>query len=169
MNPQLHSLLSVVLLGAGATLTFDLTATLLKVVFKVPPSNICLVGRWIGHMPEGAFTHASISNAPRKRWECAIGWTAHYLIGTAFALAFVAVVGSSWLERPTPVPALLFGIVTVLAPFLIMQPSMGLGVAASRTPNPGLARMRSLLNHFAFGIGLYLTAMLTREILGMLI
>ncbi len=169
MNPPLHTLVNVVLLGAGATLTFDLAATVLKVVFKVPPSNICLVGRWLSHMPGGTFAHANISGAERKTMECAIGWMAHYLIGTGFALAFVAVVGQPWLNQPTPIPALLFGIVTVLAPFLIMQPAMGLGVAATRAPNPGLARIRSLLNHLAFGLGLYLTAVLANALLGMVL
>lgn len=169
MNPLLHTLLSVLLLGVGATLTFDLTATLLKVAFKVPPSNICLVGRWLSHMPGGIFSDASILAAPRKSWECAIGWIAHYLIGTGFALAFVTLVGQPWLDRPTPIPAVMFGVVTVLAPFLIMQPAMGLGVAASRAPDPRLARLRSLINHLAFGVGLYLTALWAMEIVGMVI
>jgi hypothetical protein len=48
---------------------------------------------------------------------------------------------------------------TVLFPFLIMQPSLGLGVAASRTPNPMQARLKSLVTHTVFGIGLYLSAL----------
>jgi Protein of unknown function (DUF2938) len=46
----------------------------------------------------------------------------------------------------------------VLVPYLIMQPSFGLGIAASRTPNPTQARLRSLVAHTAFGIGLYVCA-----------
>lgn len=166
MDPLTFTLSSVVL-GIGATLAFDIGATLLKVAFKVPPSNICLVGRWLRYMPGGTFTHLNIVSAPPKSWECPIGWTAHYLIGIGFALAFVTLVGSSWLQQPTPIPALAFGVVTVLAPFLIMQPSMGLGVAASRAPNPRLARWRSLFNHAAFGAGLYLTAVMAHGVLGM--
>jgi hypothetical protein len=45
-------------------------------------------------------------------------------------------------------------------PFFIMQPAFGLGFAASKTSNPTQARLRSLMNHTAFGIGLYLFAML---------
>ena len=37
---------------------------------------------------------------------------------------------------PTFLPALLVGIGTVAAPFFILQPGMGAGIAASRTPNP---------------------------------
>ena len=53
---------------------------------------------------------------------------------------------------------MLVGVVTVLAPFLIMQPGMGAGIAASRTPRPGAARLQSLITHAVFGFGLYLAA-----------
>lgn len=166
MNPPALTLINAILMGMGATLTFDLGALLLKHLFNVPPSNLCLVGRWLRHMPGGTFVHANIAAAPRQRFECVVGWLAHYLIGASFALTFVALVGSPWLQRPTLFPALGFGVVTVLAPFLIMQPSMGLGFAASRAPNPTLARWRSLLNHSAFGAGLYLSALLANGIFG---
>lgn len=152
-------LINTILIGLGATLTFDLWALFLKYAFRIAPSNICLVGRWLGYMPEGVFRHANIAATPPKRAECAVGWTAHYLIGVTFALAFVAVVGQPWLRQPTPIPALLFGIITVLAPFFVMQPLMGLGWAASKTAQPAPARMRSLMNHAAFGVGLYLFAL----------
>jgi hypothetical protein len=56
-------------------------------------------------------------------------------------------------------PALLYGIGTVVFPFFIMQPSFGLGIAASRTPNPTQARLKSLATHTVFGIGLYVCAL----------
>jgi hypothetical protein len=152
-------------MGLGATLTFDLGALFLKHTFKMAPSNICLVGRWLRYMPEGTFTHANIGSAPRKRAECTVGWIAHYMIGITFALIFVALVGSTWLQQPTLLPALAFGVVTVLAPFAIMQPSFGLGFAASKMPHPTPARVRSLLNHTAFGLGLYLFAWLVNGLL----
>ncbi len=154
------SIISAILMGLGATLTFDLWALLLKQTFGIVPSNICLVGRWLRYMPEGTFTHSNIMSAPPKAAECTIGWLAHYMIGIAFAITFIALVGSSWLQYPTLLPAILFGIVTVLAPFLIMQPSFGLGFAASKTANPMQARLRSLMNHTAFGVGLYVFAVL---------
>jgi hypothetical protein len=56
-------------------------------------------------------------------------------------------------------PALLFGIGTVIFPFLIMQPSFGLGIAASKTPKPTQARLKSLVTHTVFGVGLYVCAL----------
>ena len=132
----------------------------MKLAFKVRPSDICLVGRWLLHMPGGVFRHASIGAASHKSHECVSGWLAHYAIGVTFALGYVTLAGENWLTQPTLLPALGFGIATVLAPMLIMQPAMGLGFAASRAPNPLTARLRSLLNHAAFGVGLFLTAWL---------
>ncbi|GAB4457454.1 MAG: DUF2938 domain-containing protein [Anaerolineae bacterium] len=165
MNTLALPLLSAVLIGLGATLTFDLWALFLKHVFKITPSNICLVGRWLRYMPEGTFMHANIGSAPRKNAECTVGWIAHYMIGITFALAFVALVGANWLQHPTPIPALIFGVVTVVAPFAIMQPSFGLGFAASKMSNPTPVRVRSLMNHTAFGLGLYLFAWLVNWLL----
>jgi Protein of unknown function (DUF2938) len=50
------------------------------------------------------------------------------------------------------------GLATVAAPFLILQPAFGAGIAASLTPRPNIARVRSLLTHLSFGLGLYLAA-----------
>jgi Protein of unknown function (DUF2938) len=48
----------------------------------------------------------------------------------------------------------------VAAPLLVMQPAMGAGLFASKTPTPWKSCMRSLLNHSVFGVGLYLAASL---------
>ena len=165
MNTLALPLISGILIGLGATLTFDLWALFLKHAFKITPSNICLVGRWLRYMPEGTFKHANIVSAPRKSAECTVGWIAHYMIGITFAIVFVAFVGNNWLQHPTLIPAIVFGVVTVLAPFSIMQPSFGLGFAASKLSNPTQARLRSLMNHAAFGIGLYLFALLVNWLL----
>ena len=165
MNNLALSFISAILIGLGATLVFDLWALFLKKAFKIPPSNICMVGRWLRYMPQGTFQHANIGSSPRKTGECVIGWIAHYMIGVTFAIVFVALVRSGWLQHPTPIPAIAFGLITALAPFFIMQPLFGLGFAASKTPNPGQARLRSLMNHAAFGTGLYLFAWLVNGLL----
>jgi DUF2938 family protein len=147
-----------VVVGLGATLFMDVWALFLKRAFGVPLANYCLVGRWLQHMPEGTFMHASIAAAPQKAAECMVGWIAHYVTGTLYALVLVAIVSRGWLAQPTLLPAMLFGIGSVLVPYLIMQPAFGLGIAASKAPHPTQARLRSLMAHTAFGLGLYLCA-----------
>jgi hypothetical protein len=117
-------------------------------------------------MTDGAFRHPSIAAAARKPAECAIGWIAHYAIGGLFAVILVALTTPQWLRSPTLMPALVFGVVTVGFPFFVMHPSFGLGLAASKTPNPTQARLRSLMNHAAFGVGLYLSALVMSSIPG---
>jgi hypothetical protein len=75
--------------------------------------------------------------------------------------------GLEWVRHPTIGPALLVGIGTVLAPFLVLQPGMGAGVAASRTPRPVAARVQSLVTHTVFGLGLYASAWIARLQLGL--
>ncbi|MBP3944567.1 DUF2938 family protein [Sphingobacteriaceae bacterium WQ 2009] len=85
-----------------------------------------------------------------------IGWTAHYLIGISFAILLVMIMGMKWLENPTLLPALIVGLVTIIAPFFIMQPAFG--IAASNLQDPNILRLRSLLTHSVFGIGLFVSA-----------
>ena len=110
-------------------------------------------------MPEGIFRHSSIAAAPQKPAECTVGWIAHYAIGVIFALTLVLLASPQWLREPTVLPAMFLGLATVAIPFFVMQPSFGLGIAASKTPNPTQARLRSLTNHAVFGLGLYISAL----------
>jgi hypothetical protein len=158
-------LINTILIGLGATLIFDLWGLFLKNAFKISPSNFCLVGRWILYMPLGIFRHSHIGSVLQRSRECMVGWFTHYMTGITFAIALIGFTSSNWLHHPTLIPAVIFGLVTVLAPFFIMQPSLGLGFAASKTSNPLQARVRTLINHFVFGIGLYLSALLTNWLL----
>ena len=148
-----------VAIGIGATLVMDLWNLFLKRGFGIPSLNYCLLGRWVSHMPGGTLRHANIAAASQKPYECPVGWIVHYSTGVMFALAFVVLASGDWLVRPTVLPALLFGIGTVVFPFFIMQPSFGLGIAASKTPKPAQARLKSLATHIVFGVGLYVCAL----------
>jgi uncharacterized membrane protein YagU involved in acid resistance len=165
-NPGMEiNLSAIVALGLGASLVMDLWAFILRRAFGIPAPNYCFVGRWLSHMPGGVFKHQAIAAAGSKPAECIIGWIAHFIIGILFALGFVTLATPDWLQSPTLLPALVFGIVTVGFPFLIMHPAFGLGIAASRAPNPMQARLRSLMNHAAFGFGLYVSALVVSAII----
>lgn len=153
-------MLRVVLVGAGATLVMDIWGLLLRHVYGVAGLDYRLLGRWLGHLPRGRFRHDPIGRAAPVAGEAALGWAAHYAIGIVFAAGLVAAAGEGWLRDPGPLPALLTGLVTVALPMLVMQPAFGMGFAASRTPNPAMARARSLVTHLVFGTGLYIAARL---------
>jgi len=148
-------LLSALIIGVGATAAMDVWGIARQRLLGIPAANYALVGRWLAWMPRGRFGHDSIAATPSVRHERFIGWAAHYIIGIAFAGVLLSAFGIAWIQAPTIIPALLVGVGTVAAPFLLMQPGMGAGIAASRTPRPGAARVQSLLTHFIFGVGLY--------------
>ena len=152
--------LDALAIGVGATAVMDVWAVALKRFWCIPSLNLAMVGRWLGHLPRGTVTHANIAQAAPVRDEAILGWSAHYVIGVLFAAVLLALAGQEWVRQPTFAPALLAGLVSVAAPFCILQPGMGAGLAASKTPHPGAARLRSLMAHTAFGIGLYLAALL---------
>ena len=147
--------------GAGATAVMDVWAVARERLFRIPALDYALVGRWLAHLARGRFRHERIAAAPPVRRERLIGWTAHYLIGIAFAAMLLAIWGLDWARQPTLGPALIVGIGSVAAPFLVMQPGMGAGVAASRTPRPAAARFQSLVTHGIFGLGLYAAGWVT--------
>ncbi len=159
MNVQATSVLGGLAVGVGATLVQDLWNLLLRRAFGIPSLDLCLLGRWLCHMPAGTFRHASIAAAEPRAAECVVGVVAHYTIGAAFALLLVLPDSGAWLLRPTVLPALLVAVGTLVFPFLLMQPALGLGVASSRAPDPARARLKSLMSHVLFGVGLYLCAL----------
>lgn len=155
-------LIQTMLIGTGATLVMDLWMLARRRLFDVPLPNYAHVGRWLGHMRHGRFRHAAIARVMPVRHEAVIGWTAHYLTGMAFAALLPILWGAAWLHAPTPGPALAVGLGTVAAPFLLMQPGMGAGLVAWRTPRPNVTRLHSLATHLVFGFGLYLAAAMLR-------
>ena len=154
MTIEMPDILTAIAVGIGATVLMDLWNLFLKRAFGLPSLNYCMLGRWVRHMP-GAFRHVSIAAASKKSGECVTGWLAHYSIGISLAIGFVLIVSGDWLARPTLVPALVYGVGTIVFPFLVLQPALGLGVASSKTAKPVQARLKSLATHVVYGVGLY--------------
>jgi hypothetical protein len=149
-----------IVLGAGATLTMDVWAAILR-RFGIPSLRFELLGRWIGHLARGRFMHEDIARAAPIRGERWLGWCAHYAIGISFAALLLLTYGLEWARSPTLAPALFIGVVTVLAPWLVLQPAFGAGIASSKTPKPLLNSFKSLVTHTVFGVGLFLAARAT--------
>ena len=158
----MNYLVSALVMGVGATVLTDLWAIARRRAFNIPLPDYGLVGRWIAHLARGRFRHESIARSAAVHGEQVIGWVSHYAVGVLFAALLLAVWGLAWVRHPMIGPALLVGIGTVVAPYLVMQPGMGAGVAASRTPRPAAARVQSLVTHTIFGLGLYASGWIAR-------
>lgn len=157
MSDNVEAVVRAILIGVGATLTMDLWSAALR-GFGIPTLNFAMLGRWLGHLPDGQLIHASIAKAAPVRGELLLGWAAHYAIGISFAALLVSAFGLEWARTPTLRPALLIGIITVVAPLLILQPALGAGIASSKTSAPLVNTLKSVVTHTVYGFGLYIAA-----------
>jgi hypothetical protein len=161
----MEHLVYAVPIGAGATALMDLWGLARKRLLGMAAPDYGLVGRWLAYMPRGRFRHAPIAASAPVPGEKLIGWTAHYAIGVGFAGVLLALFGAEWAGRPSVGPALAVGLATVAAPFLLMQPGMGAGIAASLTRNPASARIQSIVSHAVFGLGLYIAGWIASKVI----
>jgi hypothetical protein len=155
MNEVLEIALRAVALGVGASALMDVWGLVLRRGLGVPTLDYALLGRWLGHMRHGRFTHDRIGASAPVRHERALGWAAHYGIGITFAVLLLVVWGLDWAHSPSLLPPLVVGFGTIVAPWFLMQPAMGAGIAGARTPNPTATRLRNLGTHAVYGFGLY--------------
>jgi hypothetical protein len=153
----MHIIIKTLLVGIGATFAMDIWSFILK-LFKISSLDYRFVGRWIGNIPNGQFFHKGIMNSPAIKHELIIGWVSHYLIGISFAYMLLFIYGKGWFAKPMLFPALVIGIATIVAPFFLMQPAFGLGIAGANVPEPDILRLKSFMAHVIYGIGLYISA-----------
>lgn len=149
-----------ILMGIGGTLTMDVWAKSLYRVAGQPLPNWAMPGRWLGHVFRGKFFHDDIGAAEPVSGELALGWGLHYGVGIVYGVVFAVWAGAGWLAAPTFLPIWIFALVTIAAGWFVLQPGMGLGWAASKTANPGRARLMGLLAHTMFGLGMWAIAVM---------
>ena len=144
-------------IGIGATVVMDMWGLLLR-RFGVATLSFAMVGRWAGHLLNGRVRHQAIAKAEPVRHEQVLGWGLQYAVGALFAVGLAGRVGPRFFTAPTWVPAVVLGVSTAVAPLCLMQPLLGAGFFASRTPAPARNCVKSLTTHFVFGVGLFLSA-----------
>jgi hypothetical protein len=158
----MNYIIKTFVIGIGATITVDIWIYFLG-LFNIKSLDYRFVGRWIGNFPKGKFLHKNIMQTETVKGELFIGWLAHYLIGINFAVLISLLYGKEWIDNPDIYSAVLFGIITVVAPLFIMQPAFGFGIASSNLPKPNIRRLKSMFTHLIYGIGIYITAILIKQ------
>ena len=114
----------------------DVWSAVLRRRFGIPRSTTASWAAGSATWREGdSSTTASPASTP-IRGERAPGWVAHYSIGVTLALLLPAIVGRAWLTSPTIWPALAIGLATIVAPWFVMQPAMGVGFCGSQVTEP---------------------------------
>ena len=152
-----------IILGVIATIVMDIFSLLRSYIFRMTSFNYALLGRWFLTLKHGQLIHDSIILSQNKKHEKMIGWILHYLIG--ILLSYVYLITKLYFDNSNLfLIAIPFGLVTMLIPLLIMQPLLGFGFFASKTPNPIKSIQNSTFAHLSFGIGLYLADVISRDI-----
>lgn len=145
----------VVMLGVLATALMDIVQYVRHRVFHNPWFDFRLLGRAV------LLKIAAKSPQPLPvTGEFIMGWGIHYVSGVALAALAHSLSVPLQLTTLTPAFCVGFGLLTVVFPFLTIQPLMGLGFAASNTPNPWLSRYKSCVTHVVFGCSLYLASLI---------
>lgn len=112
-----------------------------------------------GHVLRGRIWHDDIKAAEPVPNELALGWALHYGVGILYGVVFAVFAGAGWLAAPSFLPVWIFALFTIAAGWFLLQPGMGLGWAAARTPAPWKARGMGLVAHTWFGVGMWLVAL----------
>ncbi|EAQ47727.1 putative membrane protein [Roseobacter sp. MED193] len=141
--------------GLGATIFTDLF-TFLRQGTKATHTFYCMVGRWIGSLPRQGIFHDDIRASPPVAGEAILGWSAHVILGIFFGISFALLFGASAFNAPQIWQGLSFGLATVLVPWLVFQPLFGWGLAMSNAPTPWRMRLKGMITHTVFGLGLWL-------------
>jgi len=165
MTEVLKAALWASAIGIGATVILDLWIAIGSKLLGIPGPNWAMVGRWVGHMPAGRFVHENIGRAPAVRGELALGWIVHYVTGIVYGLILLILWGEEWLRQPTILPPMLLLWAFLIAPYFVMMPGMGQGILASKTPKPNVERIKSVVGHSVFGLGMYLTALFVKNVI----
>jgi len=153
-------LMKAIAIGVGATILMDLWAIVLAVLSGRPKPDWAPVGRWFWHLKNGTVFHDDIGKAEPYAHERALGWIGHYAVGILYGIILAVIVGPGWFAAPTFLPAFILGIVTVGAGWFLLQPGLGIGVAASKLPDAAMVRALNLVAHTVFAAGLYGTALI---------
>ncbi|WP_282062712.1 DUF2938 domain-containing protein [Roseobacter litoralis] len=148
-----------IVMGLVATAAMDLWGLLLNRLAGLPMSNWGRAGRWVVQVGQGRVFHDDIGAVAQVPREVQIGWAFHYAVGVIYGVALAVLMGPEWLAAPTFGPAWVFSIVMIGFGWFLMQPAMGAGIAASKTPAPWRARALGLAAHTVFGLGLWIGAM----------
>jgi hypothetical protein len=144
--------------GMVGALLMDITETLAARRGISSGVSVALVGRWCIALAHGVLRHCDIRHAPPRRYEVAVGWLFHLLIGGGGVALLLPLGWQLFTTAALPVtaaPYLLFGLATSLLPWFILLPSFGWGVWGRRGPQGSNALLASPLAHLPYGLGMW--------------
>jgi uncharacterized membrane protein YeaQ/YmgE (transglycosylase-associated protein family) len=143
-----------VVAGVLGTLAMDLLNHLCARTGMISKIDVGMIGRMAVGWARGRFRYGHPSEVEQVANEMLYGYVTHYTIGVGLAVPYMLgwnlLVGGP----ASAVWAIVYGVVTTVAAYLFVLPSMGLGVFGRRSPEGIRAPLSSLANHLFYGVGL---------------
>ena len=147
-------MVELVIAGIIACLAMDGFQRLLWLTIGQPPSNWAVVGRWAFIVLRSARLYQpDIDTAPPAPRELPFGWFVHYAVGVGYAVIYAGLMQTGLLTASL-FDGLMFGIASVIVPWLFFLPVMGKGIMGTNTPAPVRVCVLALANHCVFGVGM---------------
>jgi hypothetical protein len=149
-------------LGVGlfATFCMDLWGVILNLTFHIPRPSYEPIGRFLLSLFDLKTYFSDLSPTHMFLLKNSLGWVTHITIGLIDAALYMIFIFKILKSKPHFLTSLFFAWAMIFMPFLIEQPALGMGVAASHSLHPDLARFMTLSYHTAFGIGLYVGSLI---------
>ena len=149
------TLINVLIIAFVANIVMDVYEFLLERLLG-KTRDWHLVGRWVANIPKGSFILDTNDETLAIPGELALGWIFHYVVGIAYVGVYLFGVEYILGEPPSVVSAIGFGVITVVAPWFILMPGLGVGMFAINAGRANFVRAASLSVHAVFGIGIFL-------------
>ena len=113
-----------------------------------------MIGRMAVGWIRGRFFYKHPNEMDEVAHEVLFGYITHYLIGIVLAIPYIfgwdILIGGN----PSLIWAIFYGIVTTVASWFFVYPTLGLGVLGLKSSEGFRAAFSSLANHLFYGIGL---------------
>jgi Protein of unknown function (DUF2938) len=151
-DDEAPSLRSAAVAGVLATYAMDVAGRRIvaPALGKGPSGGL---GRWIGYMLQGQFTHEDITKAEPIPHEASIGMAAHYAIGLVLGAGYALLLRVPQSRRNSLSRATAYGVATTVFPWFWMFPARGQGVMGLRDGDLRVPAF-ALGTHVAYGLGL---------------
>jgi Protein of unknown function (DUF2938) len=160
------AIIEIIIVGVVATLALDIWQQIYRLLFGTAITDWAIIGRWAAYLPRGQLVHENIGETTPVAHELALGWVVHYAVGIGYAVVYLFLMWFVFASPPDFKSAMIFGAISVAVTWFAMEPVLGAGVMASKTPRPPAAMAHDFTSHLSFGFGLFLGVVIFRALFG---
>jgi Protein of unknown function (DUF2938) len=150
----MYLILMILTAGVLGTIVMDILNLIFSRIGIISKIEVNMIGRMAVGWIRGRFFYKHPNEMDEVSHEVLFGYITHYLIGIALAIPYIfgwdILIGGN----PSLIWAIIYGIVTTVASWFFVYPTMGLGVLGLKSPKGFRVAFSSLANHLFFGIGL---------------